>query len=183
MEQQTLKEIEIIIVDDGSTDGSAEICDIYGERDKRFKVFHKANKGISAARNDGIQLSCGKYIMWVDSDDWVVPNFCEVPYRLAEENNIDVVCFQYFRHTEDDDVANRFSTPEHGIVSSNEAVSVYWLYVTVYCWNKIYKRTLFDEVQYPVGHLSEDAAIIYQLVQKADKAYLINEALYHHRVS
>ena len=83
---QTLKDIEIILVDDGSVDGEAEICDEYAIHDKRIKVIHKNNEGLSAARNDGLDQATAPYIMFVDSDDWVEPEFCELPYTAGEKH-------------------------------------------------------------------------------------------------
>lgn len=81
---QTLKDIEIILIDDGSTDGSGEICDEYKREDHRIRVIHKVNEGLSAARNDGIDASTAPYIMFVDGDDWVEPEFCETPCRVGQ---------------------------------------------------------------------------------------------------
>lgn len=98
---QTIKEIEIILVDDGSTDGSGLICDEYAKKDSRIKVFHKKNEGLSAARNTGYENATGEWITFLDSDDWIDSRTCEDTYNFGVEHNVDVVIFgtvQEFEH-------------------------------------------------------------------------------------
>ena len=98
---QTLKEIEIILVDDGSTNNSGLICDEYAKKDNRVKVIHKRNGGLSAARNTGYEKATGRWITFLDSDDWIEPKTCEETYKLGLENSADVVIFgtiQEFEH-------------------------------------------------------------------------------------
>lgn len=98
---QTMKEIEVLVIDDGSTDHSGLICDEYAARDKRIRVVHKANGGLSAARNTGYELADGEWITFLDSDDWIEPKTCEETYNLGNENDVDVVIFgtvQEFEH-------------------------------------------------------------------------------------
>lgn len=90
VQNQTLRNIEIVVIDDGSTDGSAEICDLY-QADTRFTIVHNKNQGPSGSRNDGIDRATGEYCMFVDSDDWLEPTACEDMYRCAKENNSDLV--------------------------------------------------------------------------------------------
>ena len=88
---QTFKDLEIICVDDGSTDKSSEILEEYEQKDKRFTVISQPNKGVSAARNRGMQQAKGKYIMFVDSDDYIASNACELIYNSAEEKRCDIL--------------------------------------------------------------------------------------------
>lgn len=88
---QTLRDIELILVDDGSPDDCGKICDGYAATDSRIKVIHKENGGVSAARNDGLSIATGEYVIFVDSDDWVEPDACEVMYQSAKNNNADIV--------------------------------------------------------------------------------------------
>ena len=87
---QTLKDVEFILIDDGSTDNSGKIADQYSS-DPRFHIFHTENRGLSAARNYGIDQSHGEYLMFVDGDDWVAPDYCRIPYETAITNNADLV--------------------------------------------------------------------------------------------
>ena len=93
---QVLGMSQIILIDDGSTDGSSDICDAFAKVDSRFRVIHKQNDGLSAARNDGLNVAQADYIMFVDGDDWVEPEFCEAPYLVAKETGTEVVVFQIF---------------------------------------------------------------------------------------
>lgn len=101
MISQTLEEIEIILIDDGSVDNCGLICDSYAGRDTRIQVIHKRNEGLSAARNDGLKIASGKYILFVDSDDWIDTDYCQKLYENAEEENFcDVVICDAFYVTE-----------------------------------------------------------------------------------
>ena len=91
---QTYADVEFILIDDGSTDSSGKIADSYKDRAPRFKVFHTENHGLSAARNYGIEHSKGEWLMFVDSDDWVSPSFCETPMKAAIEYNADLIDFR-----------------------------------------------------------------------------------------
>lgn len=98
---QTLRDIEIIVVDDGSTDVSGEICDEYEAKDSRLRVIHKTNGGLSAARNTGYEAAQGEWVTFLDSDDWIEPTTCEDTYKLGTEKNVDIVIFgtvQEFEH-------------------------------------------------------------------------------------
>lgn len=98
---QTMEDIEVIVVDDGSTDLSRKICDEYAEKDRRLRVIHKKNGGLSAARNSGYEAAQGEWITFLDGDDWIEPKTCEETYRLASDKNVDIVLFgtvQEFEH-------------------------------------------------------------------------------------
>ena len=94
---QTLTEIEIILIDDGSSDGSGEIADRYAQTDNRFQVIHQENRGLSAARNRGIEAAQAYYLMFVDSDDWVDPDFCRIPYEIATDHGVELVIFRQWQ--------------------------------------------------------------------------------------
>lgn len=92
---QTKQEIEIILIDDGSPDNCGQICEEYAKKDSRIKVFHQENQGLAQTRNNGLEASTADYIMFVDSDDWVAPTFCEQAYQLITEKHADMVIFEY----------------------------------------------------------------------------------------
>lgn len=94
---QTLKEIEIILIDDGSTDSSGKVCDEYSEKDNRILVIHKKNARVAAARNDGIKLARGKYISFIDSDDWIEPHMYEIMMKKAEELELDFIMCDFIK--------------------------------------------------------------------------------------
>lgn len=178
---QTLQEIEIIVIDDGSTDGSGQICDGYAQKDTRIIVIHKQNQGLSAARNDGLNIARAEYVMFVDSDDWVEPDFCNIPYQVAIERGSDLVVFQRVWHR-NDIIECQPSFPVDGVdVSKKDILTELWSTVGVVAWNKLYRWSLFDDVRFPVGRLSEDVAVTHRLIHKAKNIHLLNQPLYHHR--
>ena len=178
---QTLDNIEFLLVVDGSTDKSESICNEYTRKDSRFRVFYKENGGLSSARNFGIERASGEYIMFVDSDDWVRPDFCRTAYNCAVKNNSDLVmfCNQVVRSVYDTPLMRRTDHIE-GYKSWQEAVDLLLGSVNVYAWNKIYKRSLFEGIRYPEGRLFEDQPVTWKLVYKAQNVYFTNEVLYYY---
>lgn len=178
---QTLKNIEIIIVDDGSTDHSGQICDEYATKDKRIHVLHKANEGLSSARNDGIKMSNAPFILFVDGDDWVEPNFCELPYKIACENNVDLVLFSYKKIYTDGTMCNFETNRESGFLTEAEAIH----YNAFNCWAVwigLYSRRIFNKVQFPDGKLHEDTGTSHRFIHEAKTIYFLNSCLYDYRV-
>lgn len=173
---QTYRDIELILVDDGSTDGCPQICDAYREKDNRVVVFHTENRGLSAARNLGLDHAHGEWIMFVDSDDWVEPDFCRLPYEAAVEHGADLVIFEMaiinlHGHTISRDYQ------KSGIISAETAVEC----GHSAAWNKLYHRPLFTGIRYPIGQVAEDTAITHRLVYKARTIVYLNNELYYYR--
>ena len=94
---QTINDIQIILVDDGATDNSGQICDEYAKKDKRITVIHKQNQGLGFARNTGLDVANGDYIFFLDSDDWILPYSIKELYEIAKQNNADIVCYNFFK--------------------------------------------------------------------------------------
>ena len=171
--RQSYEQIEIIVVDDGSTDGSGEICDEFARRDKRAKVFHKKNGGLSSARNYGIKKVTGDYICLVDSDDWVKKDFVAKMVRAAERDDADVVVCGYNE-----------VVPERKVLSGEEAtvkLLVGQENMEIIAWNKMYRRDLFDDVSYPEGENYEDNLTTYKLLSRAGRVVYEAESLYVYR--
>ena len=183
LQEQTMKDIEIIVIDDGSTDSSGKICDKFAEEDPRFKIIHKDNEGLSAARNDGLDISKGKYIMFVDGDDWVEPKFCETPYNVAEETDSEIVIFGWANHNNDDQKTLRwFSNIQfRGFTEKRDLFAKRYDSISVVVWNKMYNRELFDDIRFPIGRFSEDNAVTHKLIHNAYSIFLLNEVLYHNQ--
>ena len=142
---QTLKEIEIIVIDDGSPDRCGEICDAYAAKDARFRVVHQENRGLSAARNAGIELARADYLMFVDSDDWVEPEFCRLPYEAAVEHGAELVMFSY----EKTDGSRGRVCPqgfEEGAKDRVTALKMLLHGVGMVAWNKFYHKKLFSDI-------------------------------------
>ena len=157
---QTYKELEILLVDDGSTDGSGEICDKLADMDSRIAVVHKKNGGLSDARNVGLDIATGDYILFVDSDDTVNPELIERCVKTAEKYSADIVLFDFEAVDEDTGRRGLFHSdfpPHTRIAPERNKV----LYTTAPCaWNKLYRAELWKKtgIRYPVGLHYEDLA-------------------------
>ena len=176
---QTYKEFELIIVDDGSSDSSGLICDEYSNIDEHIKVFHKKNGGLSDARNYGIIKSSGEYITFVDSDDFIAPQMIEMLYKKLSENNCDISICDPVHCFENDsaefELANRTM-----ILNSEKAIEklFYQKSFLTSAWGKLYKKELFANLKFPVGMLFEDSAIMYKLFERANNICYFSAKLY-----
>lgn len=188
---QTLTDIEIICVDDGSTDESGKILDEYNEKDGRIKVIHKKNAGTGAARNDGLKIATGECIGFVDPDDWILPNMYERLYNLLQEKELDIVMFT-------PDVFNDKTKKHEGFlyfqnsnfpdfldnkIFNKDDISPFSYPMCV--WNKLYTKKLFDEnnIEFAEGLDFEDHKVIFKSLFTAKRIYFIREKLYVYRHS
>ena len=178
---QTLREIEILLVDDGSADRSGEICADYVSRDARFRLIRQENRGLSAARNRALDEAAGDYVMFVDSDDWVEPDYCEAPWRLAEAQRADLVMFLYRSMRENGrPIPSAREMPE-GPVDRKTALDLLFGVCGSTVWNKLYRRELFDGLRFPPDRFYEDVGTTYRLVLQAERIWSLNRSLYHYR--
>ena len=179
---QTFRDLEIILIDDGSTDKSGEICDEYARKDARIHVIHQKNSGLSFARNVGIDRATGDYLMFVDSDDYVTNDFCEALYKKAVNSNADIVIGQYIR-IENGQLINGINNIKEGMVSGRDALLMLVgkkLNYTV--WDKLYKRRVFDHIRFPNGKNYEDH-ITSRLFLQCAYVYIIDKIVYYYRVN
>lgn len=179
LRSQTMKEIEVIAIDDGSTDDSGSIVDDFASAPgiwPRFRVIHNhENLGLSATRNLGIDEAKSSWIMFVDGDDYVDPQFCKIPYEAAIENDADLVIFRYCEVKQGRIQQRRQHSPT-GLVDTELATE----YGTTVAWNKLYKRNLFSAIRYPVGRVYEDIAITHKIVFSAMHILMLKDTLYYH---
>lgn len=185
--KQSLTDIEIILVDDASPDKCGNICDKYATENSHFKVIHHLeNKGLSAARNSGIRKASGEYLMFVDGDDWVHPDFCKVAYEYANEHQADIIMFNYKKIATPDnsehDTPNVFMSFQEGYQSPHEAMDMILKDGGNAAWNKIYRKHLFNNISYPEGFLYEDTGTTYKLVHKASRFFFLDQVLYYQRI-
>lgn len=174
-------QIEIILVDDGSPDGCGNICEGYARRDSRIRVIHQPNLGLSAARNSGIEIANGDYLMFVDSDDFVENMFCSYAISKAIEFDSDIVVFGY-NDVFFDRIERRSVVENEKKLSREEALSeLCGGKILSFAWNKLYKASLFEGVRYPKGRLYEDIGTTYLLFDKANAVYLANGITYNYR--
>lgn len=179
--QQTYKNIEIIIVDDGSIDSSGKISDEYAKKDKRIKVIHKQNGGLSDARNVALDIIKGKYIAFIDSDDSISNDYIEYLYNLLKKNNADMgICDSQVCYNDLIQVNNE---PENIIVYSKDEVIKEMLYANHYfisAWGKIYKKELLNNVRYPKGQIYEDINTTYLIYLSSNKIACSNQRKYYY---
>ncbi len=178
---QTLRDIEIILVDDGSPDGCPQICDEIAAEDERVRVIHKPNGGLSDARNAGIDVARGEYLGFVDPDDWVREDMYEYLYDGAREYDADVVVCEYFNVSEKNAEAT-YRPAVRRFAGSMALRALLLLKVGNYAWNKIYRRSLWEDgVRYPVGKKYEDVQTTYRLFEEANLVVALPEAKYYYR--
>lgn len=180
---QTYKNLEVILVDDGSPDQCPAICDACAEKDARVKVIHQENKGLSGARNAGIDAASGEYLAFVDSDDYVSPYFIEELYQLLQDTGcaIGQCRFSYVKGdglVEEGDSAfciYRGESLMEQLYGPEEKATYF-----VVAWNKLYRAELFKEtgIRYPEGRIHEDEATTYRLFHEAKKLAFLDRALY-----
>lgn len=174
---QTYSNIEIILVDDGSTDCSGNICDFYKNQDKRIKVIHKQNGGLSDARNVGIKLAQGEYLTCVDSDDFISTLFVENLWRAVKEGHCDIATSWFVEFYEGDIIPKSEKVECKDIqVIDRERFYERLLYqkgVEVSAWGKLYKSELFQNIEYPKGKLYEDIPTTYLLIEKVTNIAVI----------
>lgn len=179
---QTYKNFEVILVDDGSPDKSGELCDRFAELDSRIKVIHKKNGGLSSARNQGIRAAEGKYIGFVDSDDWITNDMFEYLINLIKKYEADIASVSYI-------LANEYTLINDkeikvNVYNRNEALKYYMKEgmsnrIADYpVWIKVYKKELFDDIEFPEGQLYEDIATNFKLIQKTNRYVKSNKVCY-----
>ena len=179
---QTYKNLEIILVDDGSTDKSSIICDEYKKIDSRIKVIHKSNGGLSSARNAGLDIAMGSLIGFVDSDDYIEETMYEKMKNNMDyyKSDISVCNFYYVKNGKKEiSMKNLSSNIAEGKTKFDNLYNEYVSY-GVYAWNKLYKKELFDNIRYPNGKIFEDTYIICDLLEKARRVSYLIEPLYNY---
>ena len=190
---QTYKNLEIILVDDGGNDRCPEICDLYAEKDHRIKVIHKINGGLVSARKAGLRESSGEFISYVDGDDWIGPGFIEALYSSAKSSNADVVCAGFTR--------DLFSSSAHftndlptGIYEGDK-LELLWKSmisnnqffrpgINTYLWNKLFKREIIFDPQNMVDNrisIGEDGAVSYAALYNSKIVSVVDNVAYHYR--
>ena len=184
VENQTMKDIEVIIVNDGSTDGSLDIINKFAQKNNNFTVVTQENQGLSSARNKGLSLSHGNYIAFMDSDDYIEPNFIECLYSAAVKNDADIACCNFnFYFPQKDMKIYMPLTSIPGTFSNTKALKKLILDFGVhyFAWNKLCKRDLFfkNNIKFYDMYF-EDIATSPRLFYHANKIVLLGKALYNY---
>ena len=167
---QTYKNLEIILVDDGSKDSSGIICDEWKDKDSRITVIHKQNGGLSDARNEGIKYTTGEYIAFIDSDDFIDKDMFEVLYNNIKETDSQISVCKYIQ-VEEDEKFKFIKSKEKTIYSKREAIEelLSEKKITNHAWNKLYKKELFKTIRYPKGRNFEDIGTTYKLFSECNR--------------
>lgn len=182
--QQTLEDIEIILVDDGANNETKNICDEYGEKDNRIKVIHKENGGVSSARNVGIKNANSNYIMFVDADDWIEKDCCRKAYdAINSDNKLDIVCWSYYKTYENIEEKNIIFNNKELIECNNTNINYYDMKIIGNTWAKLYsKKILKDEWFNENLSNGEDVEFNFRIFSKVRYILALNEFLYHYRI-
>ena len=180
---QTYTNLEIILVDDGSSDSSPSMCDEYARQDSRIKVIHKRNGGLSDARNAGLSVATGSYIGYVDSDDWIEPNMYERMYKACIQNDAQIAVCKYKAVFKDRTIDK--GSDETVVLSREELLNIYIFEHKKYViynsvWSKLFKRELVEDMLFPVGRNSEDIMYTTKAFCRVNKAVYIDECLYNY---
>lgn len=182
---QTFTDFELILVDDGSKDGSGALCDELAAADHRIRVIHQENRGVSAARNAGLNVASGRYIGWVDSDDWISPIMFELMMERALRYDADIVQSEHSRHREKLVLDKNTPMPEDEVLNELESLRRiyrdYGRYANAMSlWSKIYKRELFEDLRFTEGSVFEDDECVPRLLYKGKKNVFFDVKLYQY---
>ena len=185
--------LEIIVVDDGSTDRSGEICDLYATKDSRIKVIHKANGGLVSARKAAMQVAQGKYIGYVDGDDWIGSDYYSDLLLRFNDKDCDAVVAGFSRDLFDS-TATMSNVVEAGCYEGDKLSDLFANMIstgkffrhgiTTYLWNKLFKREIVEEIQLGVDDkisIGEDGAVVYPALLQCKKIFVANNFSYHYR--
>lgn len=171
---QTYKNIEIILVDGGSTDKTSEICHQYESKYKNIRVIHKKNEGVSSARNRGLVEATGDYIIFVDGDDWIEKNTIKTLVWLVKENGADVAFIIRVGHP--------YLSGEV-LIGNGQKMLLHILNTSaVEIWGKLFKKQLFDDIRFPEGKVHEDLYTIPSIILKCERVVAYHKGLYHYRI-
>lgn len=190
---QTYRNLEIILVDDGSKDRCSELCDLYARKDARIKVIHKTNGGLVSARKAGLQQSNGTYITYVDGDDWIGSDFIQSLYTAMYEYDADIVCAGFSKDIFSKSEPIKEAIPS-GVYEGERLLflqqnmisygTFYYPGITTYVWNKLFKRSILLEPQNRIDNritIGEDAAVTYPAIFTSNRVVVIESFSYHYR--
>lgn len=189
IKKQTYNNLEIIVVDDGSTDGSGELCDKLSLTDSRISVYHKKNGGLSDARNFGIKMAKGTYVGFVDSDDYISRDMYMTLWMMCKKYNTEIACARFKTVG---DVLSKMVPDEtlieevlpwdvalNSILSGNSSTK---RYITISVWDRLYKKKLIDGIEFPAGRCYEDIMFTTKVFERAQTVAYVNRSLYYYRI-
>ena len=177
---QAYRNLEIILVDDGSPDSCGTICDEYAVQDQRIRVIHQENGGVSAARNTGLAVATGEWLSWVDSDDWIEPDMYSYMLNKVQEYGADIAVCSRFERYRDRSVFRGWEQEQ--ILDTEQALELLLKndLMQNFLWDKLWRRELFDGLAFPEGRTFEDIALMHRLFMRARQIVCLPEAKYNY---
>lgn len=179
---QSERDIDVILIDDGSTDNCGIICDEFAALDPRVRTYHTNNRGLSGARNYGLEKAKekqSKYVYFIDGDDWLEQGFLKKMYLAAEKSNADVAVCGWSREYRNGVDIVLLDNQEYDAEQAMQALLDGTFRFVV--WNKLWKMSLFDEIEFPDDFYFEDALTTYRIIERVNKVVSISETVYHYR--
>lgn len=180
---QTFRNLELILVDDGSPDNCPAICDAAAEKDERVVVLHRKNAGLSAARNAGLAAARGDYIGFVDSDDYIAPEMYQTLYDAMVKNDAQLAVCNYIYVDENGETTGKWVSPikKEEVLNRVQAMDRLggdgsWYYITA--WNRLYRKELFENIRFPLGKLHEDEYIVHYVYWACERIVVVPQPLY-----
>ena len=181
--KQTYKNLEIILVNDGSTDSSLEICKRWKNKDKRIILVNKKNGGLSDARNSGIDKSNGEFLYFLDSDDFIENNTIELMMKKMAEHNSEIVISNRYHYYDNGKKIIKFKMEKNDLILDTET-SLFELnnfkYYDMSACSKLFKKDLFEQIRFPIKKLCEDFYVMYKILEKSKKIIYISTPLYYY---
>ena len=179
---QTFTDFELILVDDGSPDSCPALCDAAAAKDSRIRVIHQKNRGLSGARNAGLDAAEGEWIAFVDSDDTITPDFCAKLYHAAQETGAQMAVCNYRQVDEAlTPIREQYLHVRREVLTPEQALEHSTLLPYMVVWNKLYHRSIFAQLRFAEGKLNEDTLLIAYAYEKAEKIANIPDAMYLYR--
>ncbi len=185
--RQSYTALEVLLIDDGSTDTSGLICDQWAEIDSRIKVVHKENGGLSDARNNGLAIATGEYIAFINSDDYINTDMIIKLYNAITMHHADIsICnFHYVDESGTPILEwNQYLPIKDEVISGNEAITKMLTIKKCWCydlaWNKLYRKELFSDIEFPIGKICEDGFISHMLFGKCEAVACISDVCYYY---
>ena len=182
VQAQTFTDYEVVLVDDGSTDGSSDICDAYAAMDSRFRVFHEANRGSSLARKFGMEHALGQWYVFMDSDDDVHPHYLSRLYEAVVEKEAEIAICEM--QQVDNDASPVAEKPREAVMLDSEQLHERFFHYSFWgFWGKIYYRDVFDGLYFPPYNINEDYVVMAQLFLRQKQVAYVPNALYYYRTN
>lgn len=177
---QSYVDFEVLLIDDGSTDGSANICKKYCDMDSRFQYYYQEHKGVSSVRNYGLKLARGEWISFIDSDDWIGTEFLNAMWKEAQHSHADIVVSGYER-VDDEGKCLKKDVFDDAILSSGQALLMVCKNIIAdYVWNKIFRKELWDNIHFPEDRVYEDILVMYRVFMCAKRVSVISTCQYYY---